>query len=271
MIRSSMHNHTDLCDGKNSPEEMTIAAIDAGFTDFGFSGHSMNEKYFNEWGLHDEDAYIKEINHIKEKYKQQINVYVGIENDYFGRTKNSDKLDFLITSVHGFVNSGDTKYYSVDNGAGELIKGIDTVYSGNAMNMIKAYYENLCKAVLLDKPDIIGHLDLPVKHNEANLIFDEHSDEYKRIARDAIRYLSPLSVFEVNTGGMFRGYREFPYPKEELLFYILKESGKVTISADAHSINGIDYKLDEMEDLIKDIGFKELYIYENGEFKRHRL
>ena len=39
-LTSSTHNHTNLCDGRNTPEEMARAALEAGFTDFGFSGHS---------------------------------------------------------------------------------------------------------------------------------------------------------------------------------------------------------------------------------------
>ena len=38
-IRAGLHNHTTMCDGKNSAREMAEAAIAAGFTDFGFSGH----------------------------------------------------------------------------------------------------------------------------------------------------------------------------------------------------------------------------------------
>lgn len=39
-LTSSTHNHTNLCDGRNTPDEMARAALEAGFTDFGFSGHS---------------------------------------------------------------------------------------------------------------------------------------------------------------------------------------------------------------------------------------
>ena len=40
MIKSNCHTHTTFCDGKNSAEEMTLAAINAGFVSLGFSGHS---------------------------------------------------------------------------------------------------------------------------------------------------------------------------------------------------------------------------------------
>jgi len=271
MIKSSMHNHTNLCDGKNTPKEMAQAAIALGFSDFGFSGHSTNDKFFNEWGLKDELKYIEEINSLKKEYKDKINIYLGIENDYHGRTINRDSLDYLITSVHGFVSEDKKEYYSIDDTAEELILGIDKVYNGDSMKMIEGYFNNLCKAVTLDKPDIIGHLDLPLKLNKGNKIFIENSNEYLRIAKKAVRYLSGKSIFEVNTGGVFRGYRNYPYPSEELLYCILKEKGKVTVSGDAHSTDSINYMFDDVEILLKDIGFREIYVYNEYEFKKYHL
>ena len=40
MAKINLHSHTTYCDGKNSPEEMALAAMDRGFDVFGFSGHS---------------------------------------------------------------------------------------------------------------------------------------------------------------------------------------------------------------------------------------
>jgi len=70
---------------------------------------------------------------------------------------------------------------------------------------------------------------------------------------------------------MFRGYREYPYPSEELLYFILKENGRVTISADAHSIDSINYMFNDMEELLKDIGFKNIYEYKNLNYERVSL
>ena len=38
-VISTLHNHSTLCDGKSTPEEMVEAAIALGFTDFGMSCH----------------------------------------------------------------------------------------------------------------------------------------------------------------------------------------------------------------------------------------
>ena len=40
MELKNFHTHTTYCDGKNTAEEMILAAINQGFTALGFSGHS---------------------------------------------------------------------------------------------------------------------------------------------------------------------------------------------------------------------------------------
>ena len=40
MIDRDLHIHTTFCDGKNSAEEMVLAAIDRGLKTIGFSSHS---------------------------------------------------------------------------------------------------------------------------------------------------------------------------------------------------------------------------------------
>ncbi len=39
-LLSSVHVHTKLCDGKNTPEELALSAWKAGLKTLGFSGHS---------------------------------------------------------------------------------------------------------------------------------------------------------------------------------------------------------------------------------------
>ena len=40
MILSNFHTHTSFCDGKNTPEELVLYAIEQGCAELGFSGHS---------------------------------------------------------------------------------------------------------------------------------------------------------------------------------------------------------------------------------------
>ena len=40
MINTNFHTHTTFCDGKDTPEQMVLAAIQKGFSALGFSGHA---------------------------------------------------------------------------------------------------------------------------------------------------------------------------------------------------------------------------------------
>ena len=70
MRKVNLHTHTLLCDGKNTPEEMVLSAIEKNFDVLGFSGHSAS--CFDGSGcIPDSEisAYKAEIARLKEKYK----------------------------------------------------------------------------------------------------------------------------------------------------------------------------------------------------------
>lgn len=82
MVRSNFHTHTNLSDGKNSAEEMVLSAINKGFHTLGFSEHSAS--YVKEiFGMQPENSskYVSEINALKIKYAEKINILFGIELD----------------------------------------------------------------------------------------------------------------------------------------------------------------------------------------------
>ena len=37
--KQNLHTHSSYCDGKDTPEELVLYAISAGFSSIGFSGH----------------------------------------------------------------------------------------------------------------------------------------------------------------------------------------------------------------------------------------
>jgi predicted metal-dependent phosphoesterase TrpH len=43
MIFTDLHVHTTFSDGKNTPEEVVLSAIDMGFDAIGFSGHGYTD------------------------------------------------------------------------------------------------------------------------------------------------------------------------------------------------------------------------------------
>lgn len=76
MELKNFHTHTTYCDGKNTTEEMILAAINQGFTALGFSGHSHTSIDPSYCMTTDETRrYIDELKALREKYADKIRIY----------------------------------------------------------------------------------------------------------------------------------------------------------------------------------------------------
>ena len=78
---ANFHTHTVFCDGKNTPEEIVLSAIDKGFSAIGFSGHGYTD-FDLRYCMKDTCGYITEINRLKDKYKKLINDCREVKSDY---------------------------------------------------------------------------------------------------------------------------------------------------------------------------------------------
>ena len=70
---ANFHTHSSFCDGKNTPEEIVVAAIEKGFTSLGFSGHAYTP-FDTRYCMKDTDSYVLEIARLKEKYRKDIQI-----------------------------------------------------------------------------------------------------------------------------------------------------------------------------------------------------
>lgn len=251
MVRSNFHTHTNLSDGKNSAEEMVLSAINKGFHTLGFSEHSAS--YVKDiFGMQPENAskYVSEINALKIKYAEKINILCGMELDSFG--VNCEGTEYVIGSVHYLEKNG--KYYSIDSspdGFINLLSAHSSVY-----DVLVSYFNSIPKMAKNLKPDIIGHFDLIAKFNSGNKYFDEFSPEYLDLAEKAIIETKQYcNLFEINTGAISRGYRNVPYPNLEILKLFKKHNLDVIINSDAHTCDSIDCAFEIAETMLVNAGF----------------
>ena len=229
----NLHTHTCYCDGKDTPEELVKRAIELGFTAIGFSGH--------EYSVHDVDfcmsrentkKYIEEIQRLKETYKGQITVYMGIERDFFGEI-DEVPYDYVIGSLHYVEKDG--SLLTVDYTEEIMKENVEKYFGGDYRAYVERYYELIGDVVSKTKADIVGHFDLITKFNEGNKYFDEEEDWYKDAALKALRKaVVTKPIFEINTGAMARGYRSKPYPADFLLDEIERLDCSVILSSDCH-------------------------------------
>ncbi len=258
-MKTNCHTHTTYCDGKNTAEEMILAAIEKGFTCLGFSGHSpMNHESI--WGMSEEGAekYMDELADLAEKYEGKLDVLCGIELDADYENIDINDFDYVIGSVHS-LNFED-KIYEMDNTAEVLQACIDEKFGGDRDCLAEAYFKKLADFIESEEfIDVVGHIDLITKFNEQTPVFDENSERYQKAAKtcvDRILEAVPEIVFEVNTGAMYRKGNSKPYPAEFILKYIKEKGGKITITSDAHCTEALDYKFPEAVDYCRKCGFE---------------
>lgn len=261
----NLHTHTVYCDGKNTPEQVVLAAIDKGFGSIGFSAHSyITCAPHLTMPVEKTGEYKKEIASLKQKYKGIIDVYLGLEFDVYSDV-GLDGYDFLIASLHN-LKMGD-ELVPFDRSADVVSQVIETRFGGDGLAFAKEYYRQLAHLPEYGKFDIIGHFDTITKNIEKVRFFDIGSKEYLNCALEALDALrGRIPLFEVNTGAMARGYRTTPYPAANLLNEFRTMGFGAVISSDCHNAEFLDCGFDLARKLLMEAGFREQYILTESGF-----
>ena len=255
MITTDFHIHTAFCDGRDTPEEIVLKALEKGFTAIGFSGHSYTDMD-SGFAMNADTAaeYRRVINELKLKYSGRIKILCGIEQDYFS-TEPTGAYDYVIGSVHYVYKNG--KYISVDNTAEIIRNAVNTEYGGDFDALAEDYFALAGNVPDKTGADIIGHFDLVSKFSEQNGY--GQSPRFLAAAEKAVERLVKYGKpFEINTGAMARGMRSVPYPTREILLMIKEYGGKVILSSDCHDKNYLGFAFDKAEKLARECGFCEL-------------
>ena len=246
MTLKDLHAHSTYCDGKNTPEEMVEAAIIKGLTTFGISGHSYTA-FDTSYCMQKESIprFIAEMRYLRAKYYDRIHVLCGTEQDYYSGEP-TDDFDYVIGSVH-YLYFGE-EYIPVDWYADTLRAAAQKYCGGDIYALCEEYYRTAGDIVNKTGCDIIGHFDLISKFNEKEHLFDESHPRYIAAWKRAVDQLLPTGVpFELNTGGISRGYMSRPYPGAEIQAYIREHGGSFVLSSDSHSVDTIAFRFDEYE------------------------
>ena len=250
---SNLHQHSTFSDGKDTPEEIVLSAIDKNFESIGFSDHSFTEidqSYCMK--LENYNDYYKEIARLKEKYKDKIRVFSGIELDYYSEIE-PKKFDYVIGSVHYLYVNG--VCHPIDHSKAQQQTYIDIECGGNILKFASDYYDTVIKNVEKNRPDIVGHFDVITKFG----LIDENDDEYRKIALLSLdRVMKTTKIIEMNTGAISRKVKDTPYPNVFLLQRVLENKGEVILSADSHAKDTIDCYFTECIQILRNIGFNHI-------------
>ena len=257
---SSVHVHSKLCDGKNTLDELAVTAWKAGLKTLGFSGHSHTPCDIEYCMTRSRTAlYRAQVAKLKERYAGKMDILCGLEWDL-----NSDDdpaaYDYTIGSAHYVRGPKTGRYYEIDFRPAYLAACIQDDFDGDGLAVVEAYFRNV-EQVVAHKPTILGHFDLIKKINGGNKFFDEEAPRYHAAAGAALEAAAAAGVvMEVNTSGVYRGYRKDFFPGEALLRRWRELGGEVVITADAHEAKALTFGYEEAAAQLKDLGYDHVQV-----------
>lgn len=227
-LKYNYHTHTYRCGhALGEDEDYVNCAIKAGIKELGFSDHAP----FNgisqprvRMDFSQLDEYISSINKLKEKYKDQIKIYVGLEAEYFHEINDYykellTKLDYLICGQH----------YALDNSGQPSYVG----FKKDDKIMAKGYVDRVVEAIESGFFKYIAHPDIIL--NSYTIRDDFIKEQCLRIIDAAERCHVPL---EINLEGMNRKVRNGA-PLDDI-FYPYLYFWKLLEGRDVDVILGID-------------------------------
>ncbi|MFC0211866.1 histidinol-phosphatase HisJ [Paenibacillus chartarius] len=250
------HTHHVRCGhASGSLEEYVRRGIEIGLTQLGLSDHMPllhvdPATYYPGMAMPMEELpkYVEECLYLKDKYKNEIDIRVGLEGDYIeGYERQIEDIikaypfDYVIGSVHflGEWDISDSRQL-----AGWEGKSPEDVY--------RQYYEAVQKAARTGFYDYIGHIDVIKRFGYKPA---EPMLELERETLDVVKACN-LAI-ELNASGLRMPCEEM-FPSRRMLEYAHSIGIPITIGSDAHQPERLGQYLDQARELLKEIGVTQI-------------
>ena len=229
------HMHSNFSGDSQTPmEDMVKKSIDLGLKEICFTDHVDYDIISDVPFETDYISYLKSIDNLKDKFKNQISIKKGIEMGV--------QPHFVICSMHA-------------------IDKID-LYNGTFFNnksqheAYEKYYELLYYIVKNYKDySVLGHLDLIKRYGDYNEELDDKlfSDILESILKEVIHSGKGI---EINTSCFRYGLKDLTPSNYILKMY--KELGGeiITTGSDSHIPSQVAYKFDYIYNRLDELGFK---------------
>ena len=251
MRRIDYHMHTMFStDSEGNPEEYIKKAIELGLDEICFTDHYDVDYPFTPFIL-DIENYAREINRLKDKYKDQIIIKVGMEmgldpvhQDEINRVTKLYPFDFIIGSIHAV---GNTEFLEGDFFKGKTKQEAHLEY----FNQVKKCIETF------DCFSVFGHLDYIERYG----IYTDNSvdtDAYMSIIEECLKLLiSKNKGLEVNSSDYL--LRNEGFPKRSILQKYYDLGGRIiTIGTDSHTKDRVGENVDTIIGILEEIGFTDI-------------
>lgn len=254
-LRANYHTHTWRCNHASGTErEYVERAIESGMEILGFSDHTpypFPEGYISGMRMRVDqlEDYVKTVLDLKEEYKKEIEIHLGLEveyfPDYFGRLQQlvaNYPIEYFLLAQHSVGNE------------------FDGFYSGRETEdpeILKHYCAQTAEAMETGYFTYFAHPDL-IHFTGADRIYEE---EMRKLCRKAKACKIPL---EINFLGL---YESRNYPDERFWKIAGEEGCRVIFGADAHAPEAVwrPQTWERAQELVKKYG---LSLQETAELRR---
>lgn len=261
MEKFDLHTHHDRCGHADGViEDYIKAAIEAGMTAIGISDHS---PYF----AHEDDRphpsiamarsefprYVEEVLRLKEKYRDRIEVLLGVESDFFPDVLDAYReayapypFDYLIGSVH------QTRGVSIFNR--NRWKRIEPALHTDEK---RHYYELIRQSAEAGLFQVLGHIDAMKGYYPA---FSDIPGAEREID-EALKAVAAHDIaIEINTSGKTKDVGGW-YPSDTILERALRFGVDVTFGSDAHVPDRVGDEWELVRKRLKELGFSRWVYY----------
>lgn len=251
----NFHTHTYRCNHAVGTEEDYIKeAIALGFKCIGISDHGPypDDRLGLRMKYEELLDYSTTVNNLKEKYKNEIDVYTALEIEYmedsieyYNYLINDLKVDYLALGQHVFYHKGEFANSFELTNTEEYISYAKTIEKA----MESGYFKFLCH------PDLVLLNNFP---------WDDNCEKASNIIIAAAKKYN--MILEVNGNGVRRGIMTFAdgnryaYPHKKFWQKVRKENLPVIVNADCHNPKHLwDEKIEEAYDFAREMGLNIVY------------
>jgi len=250
------HTHHARCGhAEGDLEDYVKRGIEIGLSELGLSDHVPlihvdPATYLPGMAMPMEElpSYVEEALELKDKYKGQIDLRVGLECDYIEGYEDEIASiikpypwDYVIGSVH-FLGTWDVSDYRQLDGWNN--RNVDEVY--------RQYYDAVQKAARTGLYDFLGHIDMIKRFGY------KPSGDMTKLERQTLDIIRASdTAIELNASGLRHTAKEM-YPSPSMLEYACQIGVPITIGSDAHQPERLGENLNLALIELKKAGYNQI-------------
>lgn len=258
------HTHHERCGhAVGTLEQYVLRGIELGLGQLGLSDHMPlihvdPARYYPEMAMPMDELprYVEEVLALKQKYRDRIDIRLGLEGDYIEGFESEIKAivdaypwDYVIGSVH-FLGEWDVTDFRQTAGW----EGRDP------LDVYRTYYDAVGRAAETGFYDIVGHFDVIKRFGYGPA--PEQAAEREAAENEALRRIADSGIaMELNASGLTKPCAEM-FPAEGLLRRALALGIPLTLGSDAHDPAKLSENLDKARAQLLALGVREVATFD---------